>query len=236
MATETEPRNAGRRVITQEDADAIQAKARPEAPPAPPRKIRATLTRREALVYALCGATALCLGAEVATMTAPDPEKDPLLKSLVPPDIQKAIPGGFAYPRFKAGEFGGKFAVTKNMSAYALTDPPDLNPAGKFYVTKVKGGTGDNKVDDPGTVQKPTPATSEHMIAIYQVCTHLGCLIPFIQSENRFICPCHGSTFERTSHYVRGPAGRNLDQFVVETGADGSIVVDTGSKMTGKSH
>jgi hypothetical protein len=36
MATETEPRNAGRRVITQEEADAIQAKARPDAPPATP--------------------------------------------------------------------------------------------------------------------------------------------------------------------------------------------------------
>src|SRR4051794_2857573 len=130
MATETEPRNAGRRVITQEDADAIQAKARPEAPPLPPRKTRVTLTRREALVYALAGATALYLGAAVAGMTAPDPEKDPLLKSLLPENIQKDIPGGFAYPRFKAGEFGGKFSIAKNMSAYALTDPPDLLPAG----------------------------------------------------------------------------------------------------------
>ncbi len=227
MAIETEPRNAGRRVITQEEADAIQAKARPDAPPPAPRRSRIKITRREALAYALAGSTALYLGVTVATMTAPDPERDPLLKAVVPEDAAKIIPGGFAYPRFRAGEFGGKFVLTQKADAYSLDQPPQLDSNGKFYVVKV--------TEDPGTVEKPTPPTNEHIIAIYQVCTHLGCLIPFQQSENRFICPCHGSTFERNSDYVRGPAGRNLDQFVVEVGADGSITVDTGTKMTGMS-
>lgn len=227
MATENEPRNAGRRVITQEEADAIQAKARPDAPPIV-RRSRIKITRREALVYALAGSTALYLGTTAATMTAPDPERDPLLKSITPPDVQAAVPGGFAYPRFRAGEFGGKFILSQPATAYTLEQPPDLNPAGKFYVTKV--------TTEPGTVENPTPPTSEHIIAIYQVCTHLGCLIPFIQSENRFICPCHGSTFERTSQYVRGPAGRNLDQFVTEVDANGQITVDTGAKRTGRAH
>jgi cytochrome b6-f complex iron-sulfur subunit len=228
MATETEPRNAGRRVITQEEADVIQAKARPDAPPPVPRSSRIKITRREALVYALAGSTALYLGTAVAAMTAPDPERDPLLKAVVPKEAAKVIPGGFAYPRFKAGEFGGKFEVSQKADAYALDQPPDLNSNGKFYVVKV--------ANEPGTVEKPNPSSSPHIIAIYQVCTHLGCLIPFQQSENRFICPCHGSTFERTSQYVRGPAGRNLDQFVTEVAPDGTITVDTGTKMTGKAH
>ena len=225
MATETEPRNAGRRVITQEEADAIQAKARPDAPPPPPRKSRITITRREALVYALAGSTALLLGTEVAAMTAPDPQRDPMLKSILPPDVQQAVPGGFAYPRFREGEFGGQFVLTQKADAYNLEQPPELNPSGKFYVAKVE--------QNPGTVQNPTPPAVEEMIAIYQVCTHLGCLIPFIQSENRFICPCHGSTFERNSKYVRGPAGRSLDQFVIDVAADGTITVDTGTRLTG---
>jgi cytochrome b6-f complex iron-sulfur subunit len=228
MAIETEPRNAGRRVITQEEADAIQAKARPDAPPPAPRQSRIKITRREALAYALAGSTALYLGTAVAAMTAPDPERDPLLKAVVPQDAAKFIPGGFAYPRFRAGEFGGKFVLAAKADAYSLDQAPELNPSGKFYVVKV--------TQEPGTVEKPKPPSSEHIIAIYQVCTHLGCLIPFQQSENRFICPCHGSTFERTSQYVRGPAGRNLDQFVVDVAADGTITVDTGTKMTGKAH
>jgi cytochrome b6-f complex iron-sulfur subunit len=58
-------------------------------------------------------------------------------------------------------------------------------------------------------------------------------LIPFQAAENRFICPCHGSTFERNSDYVRGPAARNLDQFVVEVDEGGIITVSTGLRRSG---
>lgn len=229
MATENEPRNAGRRVITQAEADAIQAKARPDAPPVV-RRSRVKISRREALVYAMAGSTALYLGTTAATMFVPDPGNDPLLSEITPPGVQEFVPGGFAYPRFRAGEFGGAFVLTQPATAYTLEQSPELNPAGKFYVAKVN--------DNPGTNENPPPAgqasvSGEAVIAIYQVCTHLGCLIPFIQSENRFICPCHGSTFERNSDYVRGPAGRNLDQFEVTIAADGAITVDTGAKLTG---
>ena len=224
MATEIEPRNAGRRVITQEEADAIQAKARPDLPP-PVRRSRIKITRREALVYALAGSTALYLGAAFATMTAPDPETDPLLSSLVPEEAAELVPGGFAYPRFREGEFGGQFVINRPADSYTLEQPPELNPNGKFYVVRV--------AENPGTQQNPNPTEQNTIIAIYQVCTHLGCLIPFIESENRFICPCHGSTFERNSQYVRGPAGRNLDQFAVEVDAEGKITVDTGTRLTG---
>ncbi|GAC1535800.1 MAG: hypothetical protein NVS4B8_01630 [Herpetosiphon sp.] len=228
MAVDTEPKNAGRRVITQAQADAIQTKAHPEGPAAPKRRIRVKVSRREALSYALAASTALLLGVEAAGLTGPDPERDPLLKDVVPPDVAKVIPGGFAYPRFKAGEFGGKFSLTKKASEYGIDQDPDLNSNGKFYVVKV--------TKEPGTAQKPAPKSDEHIISIYQVCTHLGCLIPFVSSEKRFICPCHGSTFERNSQYVRGPAGRNLDQFAVAVGSDGGIVVDTGTRLTGVSH
>ncbi|MFN8478284.1 MAG: Rieske 2Fe-2S domain-containing protein [Kouleothrix sp.] len=53
-----------------------------------------------------------------------------------------------------------------------------------------------------------------NLIAIYQVCTHLGCLVLYIVSAKGWLLGlCHGSTFERNSQYVRGPAPRNLDQF-----------------------
>lgn len=224
MAVDTEPKNAGRRVITQAQAEAIQAKAHPDALPAPPRRTRVKVTRREALAYAFAGSTALLIGVELAGLTAPDPERDKLLKEIVPAEAQKVIPGGFAYPRFKAGEFGGKFTLQKKAADYTVDDDPDLNASGKFYAVKV--------ATDPGTQEED--ARNNNVIAVYQVCTHLGCLIPYIQSEKRYICPCHGSTFERNSAYVRGPAGRNLDQFEVELDADGNVVVNTGRRLTGK--
>ena len=226
MAIDTEPRNAGRRIITQAEAEAIAAKARPDAPPPAPRRSRLKLTRREALVYALAGSSALVLATGTAALAQPDPSNDPFLSSITPDVIKENVPGGFAYPRFKEGEFGGKFTLAKKANEYTGAEAPDLNATGKFYIVKT---------------DKPVASTGgqlaqQGIIAIYQVCTHLGCLIPFQAAENRFICPCHGSTFERNSQWVRGPAGRNLDQFVVEVGGDGTIVVDTGQRRQGLAH
>ena len=42
------------------------------------------------------------------------------------------------------------------------------------------------------------------------VCTHLGCVVPWNGSENKFICPCHGSQYDNTGKVVRGPAPLSL--------------------------
>jgi cytochrome b6-f complex iron-sulfur subunit len=222
MAVDTEPRNAGRRIITQAEAEAIAAKARPDNPP-PTRKRRTKLTRREALVYALAGSTALGLATAGAALAQPDPSNDPFISSFAPEFIQENIPGGFAYPRFREGEFGGTFTLTRTVDDYTTGEPPELNPTGKFYVVRV----------DELVAAADGEAGAQGIMAIYQVCTHLGCLIPFQSAENRFICPCHGSVFERDSVFVRGPATRNLDQFVVEIGDDGTIAVNTGQRRSG---
>ena len=45
---------------------------------------------------------------------------------------------------------------------------------------------------------------------INAVCTHLGCVVPWNNSENKFICPCHGSQYDSTGKVVRGPAPLSL--------------------------
>ncbi len=45
---------------------------------------------------------------------------------------------------------------------------------------------------------------------INAVCTHLGCVVPWNGSENKFICPCHGSQYDATGKVVRGPAPLSL--------------------------
>lgn len=42
------------------------------------------------------------------------------------------------------------------------------------------------------------------------VCTHLGCVVPWNASENKFICPCHGSQYNAEGKVVRGPAPLSL--------------------------
>jgi len=105
----------------------------------------------------------------------------------------------FMYPRFKEGEFGGKFTLGPASSLPPVGDQPKADPDGKFWLVNTEAGPK----------------------AIYMVCTHLGCLYKWEPSNNRFECPCHGSKFSREGFYIEGPAPRSLDQFVVEAVENG---------------
>jgi len=231
----TTQRNAGRRVISQAEAQAIAAKAGALTPM--PAAHWAGLNRREFLTYAMAASGALLAAGGLITLTIPDPSADPLLGQLIPHTVnpqtgEKHYPvsGGYAYPRITAGTFGGTFTLDQKASVFMVGDPPLLIPDGKFYVAKIAP-------DDP---IQPVPnqdgqINSANIMAIYQVCVHLGCLVPYIATEQEFICPCHGSTYMRDTQYVRGPAPRNLDQFRVQVIND-TVIVDTGQRVLGQPH
>uniref|UniRef100_A0A6T9AF87 plastoquinol--plastocyanin reductase n=1 Tax=Pyrodinium bahamense TaxID=73915 RepID=A0A6T9AF87_9DINO len=46
--------------------------------------------------------------------------------------------------------------------------------------------------------------------ALNAVCTHLGCVVPWVRASNKFICPCHGSQYDENGKVVRGPAPLSL--------------------------
>jgi len=141
----------------------------------------------------------------------------------------------FAFPRFKEGEFGGTFAFNPEELPAAGAAPVTV-PSGRFHITHNADG----------------------MRALYQVCTHLGCLPKWVPTNFRFECPCHGSKFQLNGNWIEGPAPRNLDRFIatvtyadgttVETPADGgpipldpereitSIQIDTGARIVGELH
>lgn len=45
---------------------------------------------------------------------------------------------------------------------------------------------------------------------INAVCTHLGCVVPWSSSEEKFVCPCHGSQYDSEGKVMRGPAPLSL--------------------------
>lgn len=137
----------------------------------------------------------------------------------------------FALPRFREGEYGGKFPVDA-AALPAVNAAPQLNPVGKYWISN----------------------TDKGLLALSATCTHLGCLFKWVDLNNRFECPCHGSKFQGNGTYIEGPAPRNLDRFQLEvdeaggtviTDADGNplpvsapiaIRVNTGKKIKGATH
>jgi len=66
--------------------------------------------------------------------------------------------------------------------------------SGEFYVVRL---------DDGG------------LLALSCKCTHLGCTVPWVEKEKKFLCPCHASAYDITGNVITSPATRSLDIFPV---------------------
>lgn len=64
------------------------------------------------------------------------------------------------------------------------------------------------------------------IFALKSVCTHLGCTPNWLEAEQKFKCPCHGSGFYKDGINFEGPAPRPLERYAIGIGSDGSIEVD----------
>ncbi len=64
------------------------------------------------------------------------------------------------------------------------------------------------------------------IFALKSVCTHLGCTPNWLDAEQKFKCPCHGSGYYKDGINFEGPAPRPLERYAISIGSDGSIEVD----------
>jgi cytochrome b6-f complex iron-sulfur subunit len=62
--------------------------------------------------------------------------------------------------------------------------------------------------------------------ALKAVCTHLGCIPNWLENEQKFKCPCHGSGFYRDGVNFEGPAPRPLERYAIRIANDGQLEVD----------
>lgn len=65
---------------------------------------------------------------------------------------------------------------------------------GQFYLVRLDGGG---------------------FLALSCKCTHLGCTVPWVAKDKKFLCPCHASSFDITGNVTAAPAPRALDIFPV---------------------
>ncbi len=62
--------------------------------------------------------------------------------------------------------------------------------------------------------------------ALRAVCTHLGCTPIWLEAEQKFKCPCHGSGFLKDGIHFEGPAPRPLERYAIRIADDGQLEVD----------
>lgn len=89
----------------------------------------------------------------------------------------------FAMPRLGPGEFGGSVPIgSVDALPMDTKGSPTAYNRSKFWWVNTDAGA----------------------LAIYKVCTHLGCIYDWKPAENKYICPCHGSQFERDGTFIQG--------------------------------
>lgn len=97
--------------------------------------------------------------------------------------------------------YGRKDAVKKDIKEIFITvgetdsfQPNSVTPIpeGQFYLARLEDGS---------------------FLALSQTCTHLGCALPWDANEQKFICPCHGSTFDIEGEVLTPPATRGLNSY-----------------------
>jgi Rieske Fe-S protein len=58
------------------------------------------------------------------------------------------------------------------------------------------------------------------------ICTHLSCTVNIEGAQ--LMCPCHGSTFDRSGRVLRGPAQRDLLRLPARLTPEGELVIQYG--------
>ena len=66
----------------------------------------------------------------------------------------------------------------------------------------------------------------QQIYALKTGCTHLGCTPSWLEAEQKFKCPCHGSGFYKDGVNFEGPAPRPLERYAIRTADDGQLEID----------
>lgn len=95
------------------------------------------------------------------------------------------------------------------------------------------------QLDQPGGYLKILPAGESSPLyvlalggnayaVVSSICTHLQCTVNVEGAQ--LICPCHGSTFDRTGRVLRGPAQQALRRVPASVDAEGILQIRLGGE------
>jgi len=157
--------------------------------------------------------------------TAPAAAAKPAAPAAAPVDMTRRgflSTLGVAWTAFAAACAAGAVATTRFMFPNVLFEPPQQFKAG--FPSDFQVGTVDQRFKESFGVF--IVADDKGIYVLRAVCTHLGCTPNWLEAENKFKCPCHGSGFYRSGINYEGPAPRPLERYRIVLAEDGQILVD----------
>jgi cytochrome b6-f complex iron-sulfur subunit len=139
-----------------------------------------------------------------------------------------------AWTAFTASMLAAATATTRFMFPNVLFEPPPTFKAG--YPNEIQVGQVDERFKQRFAVWLVRTAfdpyaNAEGIFALSTVCTHLGCTPNWLEAEQKFKCPCHGSGYYKTGVNFEGPTPRPLERFAISLADDGQILVDKSRKF-----
>jgi menaquinol-cytochrome c reductase iron-sulfur subunit len=92
-------------------------------------------------------------------------------------------------------------------------------PVKKLVTVEQRDGWRKTILEKPVYVSKDGQG---QLIVLSAVCTHLGCTVPWVETEKKFICPCHLGIFGPDGRLQGGPPPRDMDR--LETKVEDGIL------------
>ncbi len=139
-----------------------------------------------------------------------------------------------AWVAFTASMLAAVTATARFMFPNVLFEPPPTFKAG--YPNEIQIGQVDERFKQRFAVWLVRTAYDEWgmaagIYALSTVCTHLGCTPNWLEAEQKFKCPCHGSGYYKTGVNFEGPTPRPLERYAISLADDGQILVDKSRKF-----
>ena len=139
-----------------------------------------------------------------------------------------------AWVAFTASMLASLTATARFMFPNVLFEPPPTFKAG--FPNEIQAGQVDERFKQRFAVWLVRTAFDEWgkapgIYALSTVCTHLGCTPNWLEAEQKFKCPCHGSGYYKTGVNFEGPTPRPLERYAITLADDGQILVDKSRKF-----
>jgi cytochrome b6-f complex iron-sulfur subunit len=139
-----------------------------------------------------------------------------------------------AWAAFTASMLAAATATARFMFPNVLFEPPPTFKAG--LPNEIQVGQVDERFKQKFAVWLVRTAFDQYanatgIFALSTVCTHLGCTPNWLEAEQKFKCPCHGSGYYKTGVNFEGPTPRPLERYAISLADDGQILVDKSRKF-----